>query len=154
MYMCGLLFVGCFLLPALLMLLAFFLLPLKLHPLPRRCAASSSVATAHVAKQIAGSPTPVTAPWLTPATTRLPCAWTTSRAAARVRSASTSTHQRICRPRSRQRSIKPTRRLWQHRLPPLPRLLPWWARWGREPQPHYHSQPHSPADTIQSLLNI
>lgn len=88
-----------------------------------RCVASFSGATAHAVRPTAASPILATARWLTRATTRSPCAWTSSRAAARVRSASTSTLRRTSRPRSKQPSIRPTRPPSQRRPP----LQPWWA---------------------------
>lgn len=89
-----------------------------------RFAASSSGATALAARQTAVSPTRATAPWSTPATTRSPCAWTTSRVAALARSASTSTPPPTCRPRLRPPNTRPTRQLWLRKL--LPQLQPWW----------------------------
>lgn len=99
-----------------------FVRPLD-SPAPR-FAVSSSGATALAARPTAASPTRATAPWSTPATTRSPSAWTTSRAAAPVRSASTSTPRPTCRPKLRPLSTRPARQLWL--LKPLPQLQPWW----------------------------
>lgn len=83
-----------------------------------RCVGNIRGATALGAKMIAASPTPQTAPWSTPMTTPSPCAWTTSRAGAPGKSASTSTRRPICRPKLRLLSTR-----WTRPRPPQP----WWV---------------------------
>lgn len=83
-----------------------------------RCVGNIREATVLGGRMTAASPTPQTAPWSTPTTTPSPCAWTTSRAAAPGKSASTSTRRPTCRPKSRLPSTR-----WTRPQPPRP----WWA---------------------------
>lgn len=102
-----------------------------------RFVASSSGAIVLAARRTAALPTRVTAPWSTPVTTQLPSAWTTSRAVVPVRSASTSIHRPICRPRSRPPNTRPTRLQWPHKL--SLRQQPWWVVGSRPCLSAYHS---------------
>lgn len=92
----------------------------------RRFAASSNEETVLEVRLTVVLPTRVTVPWLTPATTRSLSAWTTSRAAALVRSANTFTPQPTYRPKLRLHNTRPIRRLWPPKL--LPQLQPWWEQ--------------------------
>lgn len=81
-----------------------------------RCVGNTSGVTAHVGRMTVALPTLQTVLWLTPTTTQSPCVWTTLRAAARGRSASTFILRLTCRQRSKPPNTKSTRL----------RLLPLW----------------------------
>lgn len=86
-----------------------------------RCVASFSGETVHEGRRIVALLTPVTARWLTAPITQSLSAWTTSRAGAPGRSASTFTRLHTCRPKSNPVNNKSVRQQWQ----PRPQLQPW-----------------------------